>query len=150
MLEKCRRSNLHLFSFPLRFMEPRVVIVSDPLIDAQAIRECARANITVIAFCNTDSPLRYVDVAIPCNNKGAESLGLMFWLLAREVKYLRGEVSRSEQWGIMPDMFIHRETTEPEKMEEGADAEEDAAEGAEAMEGDAAVTQEAGEWSTEW
>eukprot|EP01055_Gregarina_sp_Pseudo9_P002048 Gregarina_sp_Pseudo_9__2047@NODE_2419_length_1002_cov_559_492212_g2226_i0_p1_GENE_NODE_2419_length_1002_cov_559_492212_g2226_i0NODE_2419_length_1002_cov_559_492212_g2226_i0_p1_ORF_typecomplete_len261_score47_67Ribosomal_S2/PF00318_20/5_3e48_NODE_2419_length_1002_cov_559_492212_g2226_i0122904 len=132
-----------------KFMEPRVVIISDPLVDAQAIRECARANIIVIAFCNTDSPLRYVDIAIPCNNKGADSLGLMFWMLARELRYLRNDMPREQAWEVMPDMFFHRDASDLERPE--FEAGETGAEGAEAAEGETGV--EAGvaaDQTTEW
>lgn len=101
-----------------KFMEPRVLVVADPVADHQAIAEAAKANIVVIAFCNADSDLRYIDVAIPCNNRGAHSIGLMFWLLAREIKYLRGDMPRSEQWDVMPDMFFYRENIETEKTAE--------------------------------
>lgn len=51
------------------FKEPRLIVVSDPRVDNQAITEASYVNIPVISFVNTDSPLKNIDVAIPCNNK---------------------------------------------------------------------------------
>ena len=51
------------------FKEPRLVIITDPVADHQAITEASYVNIPIISFVNSDNPLRYIDIAIPCNNR---------------------------------------------------------------------------------
>lgn len=102
------------------FKEPRLLVVCDPGADHQPIEEASYSNIPVIAFCQTDSNLRYVDIAIPCNNKGAASIGLMWWLLTREVLRMRGSVPRELPWETKVDMFIYRDPEEAKKEEQAA------------------------------
>jgi len=100
------------------FREPRILICTDPRVDHQAISEASYVNIPVIALCDSDTGLKYVDIAIPCNNKSIHSIGLVWWLLAREVQRLRGQVSRSQPWEIMPDLFFYRAPEDIEKQEQ--------------------------------
>jgi len=102
------------------FKEPRLLVVCDPSADHQPVEEASYSNIPVIAFCNTDSSLRYVDIAIPCNNKAQHSIGLMWWLLTREVLRMRGTITREVPWDVMVDMFIYRDPEEGKKEDQAA------------------------------
>eukprot|EP00069_Balaena_mysticetus_P001188 bmy_03746T0 len=102
------------------FREPRLLVVTDPRADHQPLTEASYVNLPTIALCNTDSPLCYVDIAIPCNNKGAHSVGLMWWMLAREVLRMRGTTSCEQPWEVMPDLYFYRDPEEIEKEEQVA------------------------------
>ncbi|RYR74447.1 hypothetical protein HN51_021682 [Arachis hypogaea] len=100
------------------YNEPRLLILTDPRTDHQPIKEGALGNIPTIAFCDTDSPMRYVDVGIPANNKGKHSIGCLFWLLARMVLQMRGTIRPGLKWDVMMDLFFYREPEEAKQQEE--------------------------------
>jgi small subunit ribosomal protein S2 len=73
------------------FSEPDVVVVTDPIGDAQAVSEAINIGVPVAAMCDTNNMTMNIDLVIPTNNKGRKALALVYWLLAREVMRERGE-----------------------------------------------------------
>jgi small subunit ribosomal protein S2 len=73
------------------FTEPDVVVVTDPIGDAQAVSEAMNIGVPVVAMCDTNNMTQNIDLVIPSNNKGRKALALVYWLLAREVMKERGE-----------------------------------------------------------
>jgi small subunit ribosomal protein SAe len=100
-----------------KFLEPRLVIVCDPNIDQQAVREASYASLPCIALCDTDANLLFVDCVIPCNTKNKTSIGLVMWLLTQEVLRLRGELLRSQDWRVLPDLFFYRDQQDEDKIQ---------------------------------
>ncbi|MFQ6076696.1 MAG: 30S ribosomal protein S2 [Candidatus Bathyarchaeia archaeon] len=83
-----------LFSNPSNpnHLDARLVVVTDPRADAQAVREASAIGIPVIAFCDTDNDFSGIDLVIPANNKGRRALATLYWLMARQVLRERREL----------------------------------------------------------
>ncbi|KII63482.1 40S ribosomal protein SA [Thelohanellus kitauei] len=102
------------------FQEPRIIVVADPVTDHQVIMESSYMGIPVIAMCNTNCQINYIDIVIPCNNRGVCSVGVMWWMLTREVLRFQGVIDRKTPWNVMVDMFFQREQTAEETTDERA------------------------------
>jgi len=90
------------------FIEPDVLIVTDPRADHQAMKEAVEIGIPIVALVDTENFLSYVDLAIPTNNKGRKALALIYWILAREVLYNRKEIESREDFKIPVEDFEMR------------------------------------------
>ncbi|WP_435318313.1 30S ribosomal protein S2 [Haloarchaeobius sp. TZWSO28] len=72
------------------YIEPDVVVVTDPIGDSQAVKEAITVGIPVIAMCDSNNQTSNVDLVIPTNNKGRKALSVVYWLLANETLDRRG------------------------------------------------------------
>jgi len=84
------------------YVEPDVVVLTDPQADYQALKEAAESRIPVVALCDTFNETKNIDFVIPCNNKGKKSLSLVFWLLAKIINEKRGKEFKAkiEDFGV--------------------------------------------------
>jgi len=81
------------------YIEPEVIVVTDPQADQQALSEAVNTGLPVVGICDANNTLRFVDLVLPANNKGRRSLALVYWLLAREVVKAQGRVT-DDQWAV--------------------------------------------------
>jgi len=88
------------------YIEPELILVSDPRYDRQAVIEAKIAQIPVIAMCSTDNTITDVDLVIPMNNRGRLALPYAFWYLARRVLIERGVLTPELAENIKPDDFL--------------------------------------------
>ena len=72
------------------YIEPDVVVVTDPIGDSQAVKEAITVGIPVIAMCDSNNATSNVDLVVPTNNKGRKALSVVYWLLANETLDRRG------------------------------------------------------------
>ncbi|MGI0063490.1 MAG: 30S ribosomal protein S2 [Nitrosopumilaceae archaeon] len=96
------------------YIEPRLVLISDPQVDAQAITEATNAGIPVIGVSNTDNITSKIDLVVPANNRGRKSLATIYWLLAREILLEKGEIKNDNQMKYEIDDFETKITEEEE------------------------------------
>ena len=78
------------------FIEPELLIVTDPLADSQALNEARNIGIPVVGLCDTNNELKYIDIVIPTNNKGRRALALVYWLLSRAILNEQGKIKNLE------------------------------------------------------
>lgn len=72
------------------YIEPEVLIVTDPIGDTQAVKEAVQIGIPIVALCDTNNMTSFIDIVIPTNNKGRKALSMVYYLLTREVLRHRG------------------------------------------------------------
>ena len=72
------------------FTETKLMVVTDPWPDKNAVNDAFRVGIPIIGLCDTNNESNYLDLVVPCNNKGKKSLGLFYWILAKEFLKLKG------------------------------------------------------------
>jgi small subunit ribosomal protein S2 len=94
------------------YIEPKLVFISDPQVDEQAIIEATNAGIPVIGIANTDNITSNLDVIIPANNRGRKALATVYWLLVRQILIERGELKEDESMKYEIDDFETKITEE--------------------------------------
>jgi small subunit ribosomal protein S2 len=87
------------------YIEPDILLVTDPAADQQALREAMKLRIPIIGLCDANNETRNVDLIIPTNNKGRRALATVYWLLTREVLKARGEIGSDEDFALALEDF---------------------------------------------
>jgi len=89
------------------FIEVKLLMVVDPWPDRNAVRDAIKIGIPIIALCDTNNEANLIDLVVPCNNKGKKSLGLVFWILAREYLKKTGVIKADKDFkGKMEDFIV--------------------------------------------
>lgn len=87
------------------FAEAKVLLATDPWPDRNAIMDAVRVGIPVVALCDTNNASNFIDLVVPCNNKGKKSLALFFWILVREYLKSKGQIKEDKELGYSINDF---------------------------------------------
>jgi small subunit ribosomal protein S2 len=87
------------------YIEPKLILISDPEVDVQALIEATNAGIPIAGIANTDNVTSKLDVIIPGNNRGRKSLATIYWLLVRQILIEKGELKENESMKYEIDDF---------------------------------------------
>lgn len=88
------------------FTEAKVVLVIDPWPDRNAVRDAFRVGMPVIALCDTNNQPNFIDLCIPCNNKGKKSLALIFYLVTKNYMLKRGLIKKEDEFNYKLEDFL--------------------------------------------
>ncbi len=87
------------------YIETKVILVTDSWPDRNVIKDALQVGIPVIGLCDTNNQANNIDLVVPCNNKGKKSLGLFFYILAKEYLKLRGVIKNDSEFKYKEDDF---------------------------------------------
>ena len=89
-----------------KFTEAKVLLVTDPWPDKNALRDAAKLGVPVVALCDTNNESNFIDLVVPCNNKGKKSLGLFFYILALEYLKKRKIINKDSEFKYVLEDFV--------------------------------------------
>ncbi len=89
----------------VNFIEVKIIVVIDTWPDRNVVNDAMQIGIPLIALCDTNNQANNVDLVVPCNNKGKKSIGLVFYILAREYMLRRGMIKSAEEFTPTLDDF---------------------------------------------
>ncbi len=88
-----------------QYLEPKVLMITDPAADQQALKEAVNVGVPVVALCDANNETKYVDLVIPTNNKGRRALATIYWLLTREYQKHKGQLKKDDEFKMTIDDF---------------------------------------------
>jgi small subunit ribosomal protein S2 len=88
-----------------KYVEPEILMVTDPAADAQALTEALNISIPIVALCDANNETRNVDLVIPSNNKGRRALACIYWLLTREMLKEWGKITSDDEYKLSIEDF---------------------------------------------
>jgi len=98
------------------FFEPDVVVIIDPLVDNQAIKEAKKKRIPVVTLCDTFNEASDLDLLIPTNNNGKKAVALVLMLLARKMLKNTGKIKKDSEFKYNIIDFGAESVTQNENM----------------------------------
>jgi small subunit ribosomal protein S2 len=87
------------------YIEPKMLLVTDPSADQQAVREALNINIPIVGLCDANNETKNIDLVIPTNNKGRRSLATVYWLLTREYQKAKETIAKDEDFNLTIEDF---------------------------------------------